>query len=49
MLSTMLMDTQFKDSLINAASKEEFLALINQKETEQHAKEDQKQKTSKNF
>ncbi|RGC52013.1 PTS fructose transporter subunit IIABC [Absiella sp. AM29-15] len=49
MLSTMLMDTQFKDSLINAASKEEFLALINQKETEQHAKEDQKAEASKTF
>ena len=32
MLSQMLMDTDFKDSLINAQSLEEFMDLINQKE-----------------
>lgn len=31
MLSQMLMDTDFKDSLINAQSVEEFMDLINQK------------------
>ena len=40
MLSQMLMDTDFKDSLINAQSVEEFMDLINQKEAAQKAKED---------
>ena len=35
MLSQMLMDTDFKDSLINAQSVEEFMDLINQKEEAQ--------------
>ena len=35
MLSQMLMDTDFKDSLINAQSVEEFMDLINQKEAAQ--------------
>ena len=39
MLSQMLMDTDFKDSLINAQSVEEFMDLINQKEAAQKAKE----------
>ena len=40
MLSQMLMDTDFKDSLINAQSVEEFMDLINQKEATQKAKEE---------
>lgn len=40
MLSQMLMDTDFKDSLINAQSVEEFMDLINQKEAAQKAKEE---------
>ena len=36
----MLMDTDFKDSLINAQSVEEFMDLINQKEATQKAKEE---------
>ena len=42
MLSQMLMDTDFKDSLINAQSVEEFMNLINQKEAAQKAKEEEK-------
>lgn len=44
MLSQMLMDTDFKDSLINAQSVEEFMDLINQKEATQKAKEEEKAK-----
>ena len=44
MLSQMLMDTDFKDSLINAQSVEEFMDLINQKEAAQKAKEEEKAK-----
>lgn len=43
MLSQMLMDTDFKDSLINAQSVEEFMDLINQKEAKQKAKEEEKE------
>ena len=43
MLSQMLMDTDFKDSLINAQSVEEFMDLINQKEAAQKAKEEEKE------
>lgn len=39
----MLMDTDFKDSLINAQSVEEFMDLINQKEAAQKAKEEEKE------
>lgn len=45
MLSQMLMNTDFKDSLINAQSVEEFMDLINQKEAAQKAKEAQKEFT----
>ena len=43
MLSQMLMDTDFKDSLINAQSVEEFMDLINQKEAAQKAKAEEKE------
>lgn len=48
MLSQMLMDTDFKDSLINAQSVEEFMDLINQKEATQKAKEE-KEEAQKEF
>ena len=48
MLSKMLMDTDFKDSLINAQSVEEFMDLINQKEAAQKAKEE-KEEAQKEF
>ena len=48
MLSQMLMDTDFKDSLINAQSVEEFMDLINQKEAAQKAKEE-KEEAQKEF
>lgn len=41
-LSTMLMDTEFKNKLINAKSKEEFLNIINETENEKF-KEEEKQ------
>ena len=47
MLSQMLMDTDFKDSLINAQSVEEFMDLINQKEAAQKAKEEEKEEAQK--
>lgn len=49
MLSTMLMDTTFKDHLINASTSEEFMALINEKESQQKEKESQKEQASKTF
>ena len=49
MLSQMLMDTDFKDSLINAQSVEEFMDLINQKEAAQKAKEEEKEEAQKEF
>ena len=49
MLSQMLMDTDFKDSLINAQSVEEFMDLINQKEATQKAKEEEKEEAQKEF
>ena len=45
----MLMDTDFKDSLINAQSVEEFMDLINQKEAAQKAKEEEKEEAQKEF
>ena len=45
----MLMDTDFKDSLINAQSVEEFMDLINQKEATQKAKEEEKEEAQKEF
>lgn len=49
MLSQMLMDTTFKDALIHASSTEEFMNLINQKETQQKEKEEQKEKEQNNY
>ena len=49
MLSQMLMDTEFKDLLINAQSVEEFMDLINQKEAAQKAKEEEKEEAQKEF
>ena len=49
MLSQMLMDTDFKDSLINTQSVEEFMDLINQKEAAQKAKEEEKEEAQKEF
>ena len=49
MLSQMLMDTDFKYSLINAQSVEEFMDLINQKEATQKAKEEEKEAAQKEF
>lgn len=49
MLSQMLMDTDFKDSLINAQSVEEFMDLINQKEAAQKSKEEEKEEAQKEF
>ena len=43
------MDTDFKDSLINAQSVEEFMDLINQKEAAQKAKEEEKEEAQKEF
>ena len=43
----MLMDTDFKDSLINAQSVEEFMDLINQKEAAQKAKRRRKRRSDK--
>ena len=37
-LSVILMDPVFKDSLLKATSKEEYLALIDKKETERWSK-----------
>lgn len=45
----MLMYTDFKDSLINAQSVEEFMDLINQKEAAQKAKEEEKEEAQKNL
>ena len=49
MLSQMLMDTDFKDSLINAQSVEEFMDLINQKEAAQKAKAEEKEEAKKDM
>lgn len=49
MLSTMLMDTTFKNALMEASSNEEFLALINEKEANQKAKEEEKAQQQKMF
>lgn len=49
MLSQMLMDTEFKDNLINAEDKEEFLNLINEKEASQRQKEETKKEEQNAF
>lgn len=49
MLSQMLMDTDFKDSLINAQSVEEFMDLINQKKLHKKLKKKKKKKRKKNL
>ena len=43
-LSTMLMDSEFKNKLISAKSKEEFLNIINETENEKFKEEDKKEK-----
>lgn len=42
-LSTMLMDSEFKNKLISAKSKEEFLNIINETEKEKFKEEDKKE------
>lgn len=42
-LSTILMDEEFRNKLINSSSKEEFLKLIDDKETEKFDKEEKKE------
>ncbi|MBY0755758.1 fructose-specific PTS transporter subunit EIIC [Clostridium sardiniense] len=42
-LSTILMDEEFRNKLINASSKKEFLKLIDDKETEKFDKEEEKE------
>ena len=42
-LSTMLMDSEFKNKLISAKSKEEFLNIINETENEKFKEEDKKE------
>lgn len=49
MLSQMLMDNDFKESLIQAKTSEEFMNLISEKETLQKAKEEAKQLKQQNF
>ena len=44
-LSTMLMDFDFKDKLLNASSEEEFLRLIDEKENEKLNKEEDSNKS----
>lgn len=44
-LSTLLMDHDFKEDLINAESKEEFLKLIDDKESERYHKKEEKAET----
>ncbi len=49
MLSQMLMDSDFKDSLINASSTKEFMDLISEKEAQQKEKEEQKEIAQNNY
>lgn len=42
-LSTMLMDPSFKDSLLKASSKEEYLKLIDEKESERFPEEEKEE------
>lgn len=49
MLSQMLMDTDFKERLLQANSAKEFLDIINEKEDSQKAKEEAKEKQQKEF
>ncbi len=49
MLSQMLMDNDFKESLIKAKSSEEFMNLISEKEALQKAKEEAKQIKQQNY
>lgn len=49
MLSQMLMDSRFKERLLQANSAEEFLSIINEKEASQKEKEEQKEKQQSNF
>lgn len=49
MLSTMLMDTNFKEALLHSKDEDAFLQLIDEKEAEQKAKEEQKEQAQSNF
>lgn len=49
MLSQMLMDTEFKNALIQAKNQDEFMQLINDKEASQKAKEEAKEAQQKSF
>lgn len=49
MLSQMLMDNEFKNALINAENKDEFIKIIDAKETSQKEKEAQKEAKQKSF
>lgn len=49
MLSTMLMDAEFKNALLQAKTQEEFMQIIDEKENEQKAKEAEKEEKQKSF
>lgn len=49
MLSQMLMDSDFKERLLQAKSAEDFLNIINEKEASQKAKEEAKEKQQNDF
>lgn len=49
MLSQMLMDNEFKEALISTKSKDEFMKIIDEKETSQKEKEVQKEASQKSF
>lgn len=49
MLSQMLMDSDFKERLLQAQSAEDFLNIINEKEASQKAKEEAKEKQQSDF
>lgn len=49
MLSTMLMDAEFKNALLQAKTQEEFMQIIDEKENEQKAKAAEKEEKQKSF
>lgn len=49
MLSTMLMDAEFKNALLQAKTQEEFMQIIDEKEKEQKAKAAEKEEKQKSF
>lgn len=49
MLSTMLMDAEFKNTLLQAKTQEEFMQIIDEKENEQKAKAAEKEEKQKSF